>query len=156
MYLIMGKSKSNVRGVGNYTEKVNTLESSQIFKKHQIEVEKVSLFKDFCVNLFLHVDTTYFGPQYIKSEEDIMGHFNWAYNSTVKGFSKINFDFSRNKVLYNYFKNDYLDTFYKKNGVPGFSIKKHWERIMNYEDNKLRADLELMVQIYKIFNASLK
>ena len=62
--------------------------------------------------------------------------------------------------LYTYFENFFVDIYYDINDKSGdgleINIRMLWLLLFNYREKKTVPDLEILTQIYKLFEDSLK
>ena len=136
------------------------------FSVNNIVYERSELYKDFCVALMTLINDTYFGDKDGKfetevemSDEDNMKHFDWCWNKTIENFKEEGIDFSGNNNLYEYFLNFMLETFYlskKKSDKLHFNLLKLWSYLFGYTIPKSRSDVDSFIEVYKLFDKSLK
>jgi hypothetical protein len=73
------------------------------YKKANIIREHVEVFNHFSKSLIYMLHNSYLGSMYIKSNDDINGHYNWCYNNICEKFyNTLNFNFLKNKNVYDY------------------------------------------------------
>lgn len=137
-------------------EELNEYEIVKRFKTNSIMRERIEIYHDFTINLLCYIHDTYFGREYIKTDEDIIGHFNWCYNKVVEEFEDEEIFFRNNDELYKYFFAYYYDQFYcNKNGPDSISTYlTFWNTVFDYGNNKKKKTFDLLIEIYKVFDQS--
>lgn len=136
-------------------DNVKELELVRKFKSHGVVKERVELYKDFTINLIHYIYDSYLGREYINKEEDIIGHFNWAYSKVLNEFEDEGIDFYGNNVLYEYFYGYFYERFYHADRIPTFSQQeKFWNNIFEMDKNKDRKVFEVLLELYEIFDKS--
>lgn len=137
-------------------EKVKEFEMVKKFKSHNIIKERVELYKDFTINLLYYINDTYLGKEYINTERDIEGHFNWCFGKVLSEFDEEEISFYGNDELYEYFLGYFLDQFYITKQPEALShYEKFWENIFELRRNKNRKVFEVLLEIYEIFDKSI-
>ena len=130
------------------------------FKNEGIINERVDLYREFLINVSNYVNGTYLGTEYIRTSDDIIGHFNWCFNKTSEEFNKFipNIDFSKNnklrKTLYLYF----LTNVYEYElWLPELDTCFHFfNHVMDFRNEKTYSELDIMIDLYKDFDVSFK
>ncbi len=126
-------------------------------KTHNIIRERVDLYRDFVINLICYSHTTYFGKEFLKKEEDIKGHFNWAFNKVVSEFAQEGIIFNKTDKLHEYFYQYFMHEFYDFDILP--SIKSYisfWDDIFMIHNKKQKNIMKIVIDLYQIFDASLE
>lgn len=130
-----------------------------IYKENDIKYEKCELYCDFVVSLILIVFDTYMGDELTNLENQVK-HFNWCWDKNINNFKDEGLYFENDK-LYDYFLEFTLEVFYNtpdKNELDFLDKKlvRLWKDIFDYNKNKTNSDVDSLVEIYKIFDKSLK
>jgi hypothetical protein len=84
-------------------------------------------------------------------------HFNWAWNRTIDNFIDESLDFEEDK-LYNYLEFT-LEMFYSipnKTKWENNRILNIWVEIFDYTKRKTNSDIDVLIEIYIIFEKALK
>jgi hypothetical protein len=151
------KYNKNTLYVLNNDDIISELEMTKKFKSNNVVNERLELYKDFTINLLIYIYDTYLGNEYIKTEEDIKGHFNWCYKKVLSDFFDEEISFYENDELYKYFWNYYIDQFYTKPQIESQSYyERFWENIFEIKKNKNRSVLEVLLELYEIFDKSIQ
>ncbi|MFW6219310.1 MAG: hypothetical protein ACOC33_00450 [bacterium] len=152
------KSKKEVKTIiaQSLFRKLPKFEIIKVYKKHGIIREKLELYKDFVTNLSQTILDSYFGKEYIKTEEDVIGHYNWSYNKVINQFKEEDIYFDENdNELYSYFFNYYLDTIYLSDKIISDDIFLiYWTKFFK-DSIKTNSELNALIEIYEIFENSL-
>jgi len=143
----------------DYIKKPLSKESvDSLFILNNIIYERSVIYKDFILSLVDLVCKTYMGDE-ITDEESKVKHFDWCWDRTVNAFALEGVDFSDNKELYDYFQNFMAETFYiakLKNESQHFNLLKLWTYLFGYSNTKTQADVDSFLEVYKLFDISLK
>lgn len=142
-----------------------TLKEKEIFNEYQtmkqlklnnIIKERVELYRDFVVNLIYYIHTSYLGKEYIKTTEDIMGHYNWAFNKVLLDFEKEDVIFGDTDELREYFFEYFKTRFYTVDKIPTQkTFISFWDEIFQIKNTKEKALFNALVDIYKLFDDAL-
>jgi hypothetical protein len=132
-------------------------EMTLLYKANNVKYDKCELYYDFIKTLNLLVVDTYLGDDVIKSDEDKKKHFLWCFSKVIEDFKEENIIFESVSDLRTYFFHFYNELFYpdeekekvitKLNNLPNASF--------NYNRIKTRSDMDLLIDLYKIFEKSL-
>ena len=130
-----------------------------LYNENNIKCEKCELFSDFSQSLILIIFDTYLGDDVTDIENQVK-HFNWVWDKNINNFIEEGLDFE-NDILYDYFLEFMLEVFYivpNKNNIELIDKKiiKLWVDIFDYHKNKTNSDMDSLIEIYKIFDKSLK
>lgn len=137
-------------------ELLNEIQTMTQLKKHNIMKERVELYRDFVVNLICYIHTTYFGSDYIKSKEDIEGHFNWCFNKVLSDLESEKIYFGNTDELRQYFYEYFLTRFYCVDDIPSQkTIVSFWDDIFHIKNDKEKTLFNALVEIYKLFDDAL-
>jgi hypothetical protein len=155
--LLMMKGKLNTTDFIDYISKVMDREDViLIYKINNITPERSSLYLDFSHSLFDLVTSTYLGDEVMVGKA-IGEHFNWCWKNTINSFKKENINFD-NISLYTYFLTLFLESFYSEQDKSENNINKlldFWKDIFVYSINKTKSELDIFIDLYKIFDKSL-
>src|SRR3972149_1252074 len=114
----MKNNKVRIENVYKVNETYNELELMKELKAHNIMKERLELYRDFVINLICYAHTTYFGREYLKREEDIKGHFDWAFDKVLSEFKLEGIKFHNTEELREYFFEYFLAQFYNYEALP--------------------------------------
>ena len=125
-------------------------------RPYNVKNGRIETNKDFVINLINTIYDTYLGDEYIKTKNDIEGHFNWCYGKVLDNFFKEEIDFYENDDLYEYFFSYFHDQFYKVKRVrPLSSYERFWINIFNYKKNEDNEKIyEVLSKLNDIFDKS--
>ena len=129
----------------------------KIYSTHNIFYDKCELYGDFTLSLLELVFTTYLGDELTTNEQQFK-HFDWCWKKTIDNFEKEEITINGDK-LYQYFLEFTLELFYldpKKDENLNKSLTVIWANIFDYEREKTNADIDTLLELYKIFENSLK
>lgn len=128
------------------------------YKENDIKYEKCELYSDFALSLIMTIFDTYMGDD-VTSLDDQFKHFEWAWQKTILNFVEEGLDFEAN-ILYEYFLEFMLEVYYpitNKNEITiDKKISKLWLDIFDYHRIKTNSDIDALIEIYVIFEKSLK
>lgn len=134
--------------------------------KHQIDVwyraynisrEKIELFYDFLKSLHELIDSTYLGSDVLFMDNDMKGHFTWCWDKTINNFNNENIHFKERGDHYEYFWELFLEAYYYVN-LNGENVKitEYFNKLFDFKHKKSRSELDILTQLYKLFNQNLK
>lgn len=131
---------------------------SVIYASNNIKYEKCELYSDFVQSLLMLVFDTYMGDD-VMTISDQKKHFKWCWDKVIENFKEEGITFKSEK-LYDYFSEFMLEVFYSYDGKKPYDftdsgILKIWNDIFTYDKSKTQADIDTLVEIYKIFEKSL-
>ena len=155
----MEKDKNKTIEFLNYIK--NPLSETSIailYDANSVRFDKCQLYSDFVCSLLMLVFDTYLGDV-ITTEKQQIEHFNWCWDKVVNNFNEEGIRIN-SKKLYNYFLEFMLEVFYnyEDKNVYGYidnGILKIWYEVFIYDKQKTQADIDTMVEIYKIFEKSI-
>jgi hypothetical protein len=125
-------------------------------RTYNISREKIELFHDFLISLHELIDSTYLGPKFIEGKDEKI-HFTWCWDKTINNFVKERILFKERGQHYDYFWVFFLEAFYIihfKDEEP--KIGKYFHTLFNLNITKTRSELDVLLEIYKIFEQNLK
>jgi len=149
-------NKVNIEKVYKDNESYNEFELMKEMKSKSVIKERLELYRDFVINLICYAHTTYFGKDYLKKEEDIKGHFNWAFNKVVSEFELENIKFHNVAELHEYFFEYFTQQFYNFEVLP--PIKQYmtfWDDIFTIRPKKQKDIMKVLIDLYQIFDGAL-
>ena len=131
-----------------------------LYSANNIKFEKCELYSDFVQSLLRLSFDTYMGDD-ITNETEQKNHFNWCWEKNISNFKKEDIFFEDNKDLRSYFYDFTKEIFYNLDGKENNPHVKNniitlWTHLFNYGGRKTRADLDSFVELYSIFDKSLK
>jgi len=156
----MSKLKNTEKFLSYISNPLTRTSIELLYNSNYIMFEKCDLYRDFVLSLSDLIFTTYMGDKITKEEERI-NHFKWCWDRTVKNFEMENIYFGDNQELYDYFTNFMVEIFYSvedksNNEKINHNVIKLWEYIFNYRIIKTRSDVDTFIEVYKMFEKSLK
>jgi hypothetical protein len=141
----------------NYISKPVKPEDVELwFQMNNMIPEKLELYYDFTLSLYDLMLSTYLGddqdsPTTIKTDnEDNINHFMWCWEKTITNFKKESIDINIEGDHQHYFKELFLEIFYKpkddaiKSGITGF-----FNDLFDLDKTFSQSDLDLLTTIYK-------
>jgi hypothetical protein len=142
----------------NWLSKSIPMEEVQVWmNRHNMIPEKIELYGDFAKSLYLVIFKTYLGfengPTRIRmSEDEINGHFNWAWKKVIEDFGKENINFKMEGEHKEYFESFFMDVFYhQEDEKVRNSIDKFIDELFLYKKSYTKSDLEILTDVYKSF-----
>jgi len=134
-----------------------------LIKKNNIISEKMELYYDFCFSLYSIINETFLGDSEEEKEtkvdmtkDDLINHFNWCWNKTIKNFEKEGIKFNQEGDHKLYFKNFFLEIYYlQKNDKIKNAINIFFEDIFGKEKNYTQSDMDIMLNLYKYLDKNL-
>lgn len=156
----MSKDK-NTKDFLNYI--ANPLSRSSIdfiYSSNFVTFERCDLYRDFVLSLMTLVFDTYLGDKLTK-EEQRLEHFKWCWKKTVQNFEEEGIYFGHNQELFNYFWSFMSEVYYSIENKDSdknltYNIVKLWKYIFNYQMVKTRSDIDTFIEVYHMFDKSLK
>lgn len=130
-------------------------------QKYIIVRDRVEIYKDFALNLLYYIHHYYIDRESLSADEDIFNHYSWCYKKVCDEFLKEGLDFTKNKELKEYFYAYYYHQFYKldkNNQNQDTSLQyyeKFWKSIFEIDKQKNKNIINLLVEIYTIYDKSI-
>jgi hypothetical protein len=130
-------------------------------KRYQIIKDRVEIYKDFTLNLLYYIQKYYLDKECLSMDEDIYNHFSWCFRKVCNEFLLEEIDFTKNENLKQYFYNYYYNQFYKidkENMNQNTSLEyyeRFWEGIFKISNDKNKNVLNILVEIYNIYDKSI-
>lgn len=129
-----------------------------LYRENNIKIEKCELFGDFALSLIITILDTYLGDD-VTNLDDQFKHYDWVWKKTIANFIEEGFDFE-DANLYDYYLEFMLETYYSMNHKKELRIEKKilllWMDVFTYTNPKSNSDMNLLIDIYKIFEKALK
>ena len=152
-------NKFNKNSFLGYINNPITKEDMMLFyKENDIKYEKCELYSDFALSLIMTIFDTYMGDD-VTSLDDQFKHFEWAWQKTIINFVEEGLDFESN-LLYEYFLEFMLEVYYPITNKDELNIDKKisklWVDLFDYHRIKTNSDVDALIEIYQIFEKSLK
>lgn len=130
-----------------------------LYSSNNVKFDRVELYFDFIISLLHLVFDTYLGDD-ITPKAGRIKHFNWCWDKNISNFKNEGIIFESNDDLKSYFREFTIEIFYnlgiKEDSNVHQNIIKLWTHIFNYRGVKSRADIDSFIEIYNIFDKSLK
>lgn len=131
-------------------------------KKYNIIKDRVELYRDFSINLLYYIYEYYIDYESLCTDTNINNHFSWCFNKVCDEFKLEGIDFNDNDELREYYRSYYYHQFYRAQDNPNLDttfayFENFWRNIFEVnEKQKNKNILNILVEIYKIQNASIK
>lgn len=131
------------------------------FNIHNIHFERVELISDIFLSLFHIINHTYLGEdtgetKIMMNEDDVNSHFDWAWKKLVENFNKENIIINIEGDHKDYVKEFFWNTFYFP---PKKKIKEtlndFLEQTFNYNKEFTKSDLDILTEVYHLFNKNM-
>jgi len=139
----------------NMTRPLTLLEIELIHSSHNIIYERSDLYLDFILTLDDLIESTYLGHDLIDSVERI-NHFNWCWNKTCVLINTNLIKFNKNNIVYTHLLDKYLESFYDDKKSDVIHLGEFWKSIFNYNIEKSRYNIDIYIELYKMFEDSYK
>jgi hypothetical protein len=149
---MINNSKTN-NFVQYYTKELDINDIDKLNRDHDICFNKLELYYEFIVTLTHIIDNTYLGDNFLKTNNDIIGHFKWCWLKNIDTLKKQNIFFDVNGEHYNYFLDYFVKIYYEeieKDNLPE-QIIIFWYSVFNLH-KKTRLEYDIFIEIYKIFD----
>ena len=134
---------------------------ANINQRFQIINNRVEIYRDFALNLLYYIYNYYLDKETLSKNEDIYNHYSWCFNKVCDEFLLEDIDFRKNIDLKKYFYDYYYHQFYKiskDNMNQNTSIEyyeRFWKGIFEIDKQKNKNVLNLLVEIYNVFDKSI-
>jgi len=128
-------------------------------QKFLIIKDRVELYKDFVINLLYYIYNYYIDKESLNAEEDIRNHYNWCFKKVCDEFLEEGIDFTKNDKLREYFYSFYHNQFYllklENKDISLEYYENFWRNIFNFEKQKNKSLLNILIEIYNIFDETI-
>jgi hypothetical protein len=127
------------------------------YRAYNISREKTELFRDFVITLYNIIDKTYLGEDVMDLELDQRNHYTWCWDKVIQNFEKERIFFKERGNHYEYFWNFFLEAYYyNKIDKNIIKIFEYFEKLFDFRHRKTRSELDMLTEIYKLFDQNLK
>lgn len=126
-----------------------------LYKANDIKFDRCDLYYDFIKTLNKVIIDTYLGNEYINSEREIKEHFLWCFNKVISDFKNESIVFDNTDKIKEYFFYFYYELFYKDTTKTNEKIDKLADLSFDFNRIKSRSDIDIMIELYKLFEKSL-
>jgi hypothetical protein len=126
-----------------------------LYKANDIKFDRCNLYFDFIKSLNKIIFDTYLGVEYISTDREIKEHYFWCFNDVVKKFKEEYIVFDDIDKLKEYFFYFYDELFYKDKEKSLSKIDNLPEFSFDYHRIKSRSDMDILIELYKLFEKSL-
>lgn len=127
------------------------------FRAYNICREKTELYYDFLMSLYNLMEETYLGSDVMENEQDQKNHFTWCWDKIIDNFNKERIYFKERGNSYLYCWNFFLEAFYfNKLDNNIIRIKEYFHILFGFNHRKSRSELDMLTEIYKLFDQNLK
>ena len=131
-----------------------------LYDANNVRYDKCQLYSDFIGSLLMIIFDTYMGD-IITSEKQQLEHFDWCWNKNIDNFKEEDIIFDSNQELHDYFLEFMFEVYYSvgdKDDKPYINdnLIVLWEYIFDYKKPKSRSDVDSFIEIYNIFEKTIK
>ena len=131
-----------------------------LYSANNIRFERCQLFSEFIEGLIINIVDTYMGDK-LTSPSQRLEHFKWCWDKNIHNFDMEGIYFNDTKQVYDYFKRFMVDSFYDSSDKDNTNYSKDhlikvWKYIFNYNTNKTRSDVDMFIEVYKMFEKTLQ
>ena len=140
----------------NYIANPLTLDQMNLlYKANDIKFDRCNLYYDFIKSLNRVIVDTYLGSEYITTDREIKEHYLWCFNNIVSNLKEENIIFDDVDRLKEYFFFFYDELFYKDSDKVLDKLDNLAEFSFDFYRIKSRSDIDIMIELYKLFEKSL-
>lgn len=140
----------------NYMVEPLTYEQMNLlYKANDVKYDKCNLYYDIIKTLNKLIVDTYLGDDYIISDEEKNAHYKWCFNTVIENLKKEKIVFGDTNDIKNYFFFFYDELFYKDKEKNIEKIDNLAELSFKFYRLKSRSDMDIMIELYKLFEKSL-
>ena len=129
-----------------------------IYDANNVKFDRCELYGDFVHSLLRIAFETYMGDDVTDIESQIK-HFTWCWNKNIENFMTEGIAINCLK-LYDYFLQYMLEVFYSSEKKPSDYVDtgslKLWDDIFDYTKSKTNSEMDTFIEIYKLFEKSIK
>ena len=129
-----------------------------IYDANNVKFDRCELYGDFVHSLLRIAFETYMGDDVTDIESQIK-HFTWSWNKNIENFMTEGIAINCLK-LYDYFLQYMLEVFYSSEKKPSDYVDtgslKLWDDIFDYTKSKTNSEMDTFIEIYKLFEKSIK
>lgn len=136
-------------------KKITEKDFLEIIDRTKISKKKCEIFHAFIINLTKSLYNTYLGKEYIKTKEDINGHFKWCFEKTCSDFLGLNFNFYNNVEVKKHFFHYFSAALYQTDKVMlEKETLKYYDKIFSFSGDRLGFEMNELQELYIKFNKS--
>ena len=140
----------------NYIKNPLTIDQMNLlYKANDIKFDRCNLYYDFIKSLNRVIVDTYLGSEYITTDREIKEHYLWCFNNIVSNLKEENIIFDDVDRLKEYFFFFYDELFYKDSDKVLDKLDNLAEFSFDFYRIKSRSDIDIMIELYKLFEKSL-
>ena len=140
----------------NYIKNPLTIDQMNLlYKANDVKFERCNLYYDFIKSLNKVIVDTYLGSEYITTDREIKEHYLWCFNNIVSNLKEENIIFDDVDRLKEYFFFFYDELFYKDSDKVLDKLDNLAEFSFDFYRIKSRSDIDIMIELYKLFEKSL-
>jgi len=140
----------------NYITNPLTIDQMNLlYKANDVKFERCNLYYDFIKSLNKVIVDTYLGTEYITTDREVKEHYLWCFNSIVDNFKEESIVFDDVVRLKEYFFYFYDELFYKDSDKVLKKLDNLAELSFDFHRIKSRSDIDIMIELYKLFEKSL-
>lgn len=143
-----------------YIKKPLSIESiDMLYNANNVRYENAVVYSDFSLSLINLVLNTYLGDDLTKGK-DKRKHFEWCWDKVISNFKKEQIDLKPSEELKEYY-HDFLQVAFYENQEKeddekiALGIIKYWREIFDIQTVKTRAEVDVFLEVYKLFNSQL-
>lgn len=125
-----------------------------LYKANDVKYEKCKLYYDIIKSLNKLIYDTYLGEDFINDTHKAQ-HYNWCFKTVIDNLKKEKIILNNTNELRDYFFFFYDELFYKDKDKNLEKIDNLPELSFNYSRLKSRSDMDIMIELYKLFEKSL-
>jgi len=126
-----------------------------LYKANDIKFDKCGLYYDFIKSLNKVLMNTFLGDEFINSEKEKREHYLWCFNKVIDDFKEEKILFDSTEKLREYFFFFYEELFYKDSNKSLEKLDKLAELSFDFNRLKSRSDMDILIELYKMFDKSL-
>ena len=159
IYLYMSYFKKHLELL-EYMKKPLSIESIELlYNANNVRYENAMIYSDFSVSLTNLITTTYLGDD-LMSEEDREKHFNWCWDKVNENFKKEQIELNPSNELKLWYFDNFDIAFYnyqdkEENTKIPSTLVKFFKEIFNIQCIKTRAEVDVFIEVYKLFTQNL-
>lgn len=127
---------------------------AMIYDANNVKFERCELYGDFVLSLLSLVFDTYMGDDFTPAGEQVK-HFKWCWDKNVDNFRLEGINIEGDN-LYEYFLEYMLEVFYFSDKTNQNDSLRLWTDLFDYSKNRSQSDMDTFVEVYKLFDKSLK
>jgi hypothetical protein len=140
----------------NYITNPLTIDQMNLlYKANDVKFDRCNLYYDFIKSLNKVIVDTYLGSEYITTDREVKEHYLWCFNNIVDNFKEENIIFDDVVRLKEYFFYFYDELFYKDSDKFLNKLDNLAEFSFDFHRIKSRSDIDIMIELYKLFEKSL-